>query len=207
LAFPRRILPRHRRHRRADRERRPLAAVRAGGGAGIDLDPREIIATRHTEDGRFVIFSSAGVTAGWPLRHGLLVRLDAMVACDGWTVQQLLGVVQARLAAEKARSAHAAAGVALAFLDSALAVYKSVSASASPAVSFELGDPASPYQPSVSGAARQHHPAVIDGRIDDTDRNAIRQCCILAWRKRQYAADGGRPLKEKLLRRGAAARR
>ena len=123
----------------------------------IDLDPREIIATRHADDGRFVIFSSAGVTAGWPLPfwgvvadtgsdgHGLLVRLDAMVACDGWTVPQLLTVVHARLAAEHARSADGAAGAALACLDQALAVYADVPAASSPAVTFEPGDPASPY--------------------------------------------------------------
>jgi hypothetical protein len=128
----------------------------------IDLDPREVIATRHASDGRFVIFSSAGVTAGWPLPfwgviadtgadgHGLLVRLDAMVACDGWTMPQLLGVVRARLADEHARSADAAAGAALACLDQALAVYDGVPAAVSPLVSFEPGDPASPYPWSVA---------------------------------------------------------
>jgi hypothetical protein len=123
----------------------------------IDLDPREIIATRHTDDGRFVIFSSAGVTAGWPLPfwgviadtgsdgHGLLVRLDAMVACDGWTVPQLLSVVRTRLADEHARSADPAAGAAVVCLDQALAVYQGIPAATAPAVSFERGGPASPY--------------------------------------------------------------
>jgi hypothetical protein len=123
----------------------------------IDLDPREVIATRRASDGRFVIFSSAGVTAGWPLPfwgvvadtgadgHGLLVRLDAMVACDGWTVPQLLGVVRARLAAEHARSADAAAGAAVACLNQALAVYEGVPAAVSPAVGFEPSGLASPF--------------------------------------------------------------
>jgi hypothetical protein len=128
----------------------------------IDLGPREIIATRHTDDGRFVIFSSAGVTAGWPLPfwgviadtgadgHGLLVRLDAMVACDGWTVPQLLTVVHARLVAEQARFAAGSTEAAIACLDRALAVYADVSAASSPAVTFEPGDPASPYPCTVA---------------------------------------------------------
>jgi hypothetical protein len=63
----------------------------------IDFDPLEVVTTRRASDGRFVIFSSAGVTVSWPLPfwggadtagdgHGLLVRLDAVVAYDGWTV-------------------------------------------------------------------------------------------------------------------------
>jgi hypothetical protein len=123
----------------------------------IDLDPREVIATRHATDGRFVIFSSAGVTVGWSLPfwgviadtgsdgHGLLVRLDAMVACDGWTVPQLLGIVRARLVAERERSPDVTTEAALACLGSALDVYKDVPASGSSPVSFEPGDPASPY--------------------------------------------------------------
>jgi hypothetical protein len=123
----------------------------------IDLDPREVIATRHASDGRFVIFSSAGVTVGWPLPfwgvvadtgadgHGLLVRLDAMVACDGWTVPQLLTVAHARLAAEQARFAAGSTEAALACLERALVVYADVPAFSSPAVTFGPGDPASPY--------------------------------------------------------------
>jgi hypothetical protein len=123
----------------------------------IDLDPREVIATRRASDGRFVIFSSAGVTVGWPLPfwgvvadtgadgHGLLVRLDAMVACDGWTVPQLLTVVHARLGAEQGRFAAGSTEAAIAYLDRALAEYTDVPAASSPAVTFEPGDPTSPY--------------------------------------------------------------
>lgn len=124
----------------------------------IDIDDSDIVATRHATDGRFVLFSAAGVLPGWPLRfwgviadtgsdgHGLLVRLDAMLACDGWTVPQLLAIVHARLVAEQARFADVATAAAIAGLDRALAVYADVPAALLPAVSFEPGDQPSPYR-------------------------------------------------------------
>jgi hypothetical protein len=114
----------------------------------IDIDPEAIVARPVASDGRFVIFSSDGVAPGWPLRfwgvvadtgadgHGLLVRLDAMVACDGWTVLQLLGVVRARLAAERERAGAGAgareAEAAVICLNRALAAYADLPAAAAP---------------------------------------------------------------------------
>ncbi|GAB0115738.1 hypothetical protein [Acidisoma sp. C75] len=125
----------------------------------IEIEPEDIVATRLASDGRFLIFLSYGVTPGWPLKfwgvvadtgsdgHGMLVRLDAMVACDGWTLPQLLKVARARLAAERERAGDSAreAESAVVYLDRALAVYANLPVSMSAEVTFEAGEAPSPY--------------------------------------------------------------
>ena len=82
----------------------------------IHIDPRDVVATRKTTDGRFVIFTSTDVQPRWLLRFwgvvidtggdgfGTLVRFEERTAPDGWTVRQLIHVVQARMEAEHERA-------------------------------------------------------------------------------------------------------
>ncbi len=82
----------------------------------IDVNQNDIVAVRHTEDGRFAIFTSTDILAHWNQKfwgvlldtggdgHGILVRYGNAGAPAGWTVRQLILVVQARMAADHARA-------------------------------------------------------------------------------------------------------
>ncbi len=125
----------------------------------IDIDKKDIIATRRTSDGRFVIFTGTDVRPSWPLRwwgavadtggdgFGLLARLDGLSAPDGWTARQLLAVAQARMAAEGERHPSTAAAEAVAHLELAAAAFREPTGQMAPdaPVVFEPGDEASPY--------------------------------------------------------------
>ena len=125
----------------------------------IDIDQKDIVATRQTSDGRFVIFTATDVRPSWPVRwwgavadtggdgFGLLVRLDGLSAPDGWTARQLLAVAQARMAAEAARRPATATAAAIAHLDLASSSFKEPTGQTAPdaPVTFEPGDGPSIY--------------------------------------------------------------
>ena len=127
----------------------------------IEIRNEDIVAERRTADGRFVLFTSTDVKAGWPLPwwgavcdtggdgFGLPVRLDELAAPAGWTARQLLVVARRRFAAEGERLRHRATHEAAAALDQA-AVERMERISPSPAassnaISFRGGGVASPY--------------------------------------------------------------
>lgn len=97
----------------------------------IDVSKADIVTTRQTGDGRFVVFTKTDVRLGWPLPwwgvvadaggdgYGLLVRLDGVSAPDGWTARQLLLVARRRMVAEAARCTMEASAEAVAALDRA----------------------------------------------------------------------------------------
>src|SRR5271154_4035779 len=84
----------------------------------IDFDEKSIVAARRTGDGeRFALFTNSDVRPYWGQRFwgvvldtggdgfGLPVRYGTSCAApSGWTLRQLIGVVQARMAAEYARA-------------------------------------------------------------------------------------------------------
>ena len=125
----------------------------------IDVSDSDIVLTRHTGDGRFVLFTSTDVRPGWPLRwwgavadtggdgFGLLVRIDRNAAPDGWTARQLLAVAHARMSAEVGRLPSAVTLAAVASLDRATASLAGMFAppAADDPVTFEPSDVASPY--------------------------------------------------------------
>ncbi len=131
----------------------------------IYIDPRDVVATRHTADGRFVIFTSTDVQPRWLQRFwgvvldtggdgfGTLARFEERTAPSGWTVRQLIQVVQARMEAEHRRARDGGALAVLQELRRATgfrpvispAAPQVTSPPAPPDVSFELRDQASPY--------------------------------------------------------------
>ena len=131
----------------------------------IPVRNEDLVAERRTGDGRFVLFSSAGVQPHWPLRwwgavcdtgadgFGLLVRLDESAAPAGWTAQQLLEVARRRLAAEGERLPMLATRQAVEALDKALVTMGRISApSDNPApLSFRSRGAASPYPWTLAG--------------------------------------------------------
>ena len=78
----------------------------------IDINPDDVVGVCHDPAGRFVIFSRAGMPAGFPLPwwavcldtggdgFGILVRPSSAAAGDGWTAAELLRVAVARADAE-----------------------------------------------------------------------------------------------------------
>ena len=139
----------------------------------IDIDPREVVATRHTADGRFVIFTSTDVPPRWLLRFwgvvidtggdgfGTLVRFEERTAPEGWTVRQLMQVVQARMEAEHQRSRDGGALAVLQELRRATGFRPAnppappeamvpPAPPAPPAVTFEPGGLPSPYGSTVA---------------------------------------------------------
>ncbi len=138
----------------------------------IDIDPSDIVTVRHTAEGRFVIFTSSDILPHWKQRfwgvvldtggdgHGALVRYGPAGAPAGWSVRQLIQVVQARMAAEEARAPVSGARAVMDALASATAFRPSGdpnSARASapaggdpPMVAFDQGDLASPYEWTVA---------------------------------------------------------
>jgi hypothetical protein len=129
----------------------------------IDLDEKSIVAVRRTGDGeRFVLFSNADVLPFWEQRFwtvvldtggdgfGLPVRFGTVcTAPSGWTLRQLIVVVQARMALEHARAPEAGA---LAVLDALGRAVRHM-AQGDPlgaGVHFCPGAPASPYSWTVA---------------------------------------------------------
>jgi hypothetical protein len=102
----------------------------------IDIDANDIVATRRTADGRFLIFTSTDVRPAWPTRwwgvvadtrgdgFGFLVRLDEDAAPQGWTARQLLSIARHRMAIEGQRQPSAATATAIANLDLAAAGFR-----------------------------------------------------------------------------------
>ena len=99
----------------------------------IPVRDEDIVVSRRTGDGRFVLFTSTDVQPGWPLPwwgvvadtggdgFGLLVRLDDAAAPTGWTGRQLLHVVRHRLAEEAGRGQGGPAAASVEALDLAAA--------------------------------------------------------------------------------------
>ncbi len=126
----------------------------------IPVRDGDVVVSRATSDGRFVLFTSTDVMPGWPLPwwgvvadtggdgFGLLVRLDEDSAPAGWTARQLLLVVRSRLASEAARHALVITGDAVAALDRAAACRWEIEppgTAADAALAFITVDDASPY--------------------------------------------------------------
>jgi hypothetical protein len=142
----------------------------------IDINDADIVTTRHTADGRFVIFTSTDVQPGWPLRWwtavadtggdglGIPVRLDAAAAPAGWTARQLLTVAHARMVAENERLSREIAMAAIASLDLAVAGgwgQVELMARDDP-VAFAAGGEASPYAWTVARCGPFHLPLCPD---------------------------------------------
>lgn len=125
----------------------------------IDVNEADIVATRRTSGGRFLLFTSTDVQPGWPVRWwgavadtggdglGLLVRVDELAAPEGWTARQLLMVALERMGAECERSASGACCAAFAHLELALSLCRGRGEreARDDPVSFEPGGDASPY--------------------------------------------------------------
>jgi len=87
----------------------------------IDIDPDDVVGFFHDPAGRFVIFSRAGMPAGFPLPWwavcldtggdgiGILVRPSSAAPGDGWTAAELLRVAVARADVELVAGARPAA--------------------------------------------------------------------------------------------------
>jgi hypothetical protein len=142
----------------------------------IDINDADIVATRHTADGRFVIFTSTDVQPGWPLRwwtavadtggdgFGIPVRLDGAAAPAGWTARQLLAVTRARMLAESERQSRAITAAAIASLDLATAAGwgRVEPVARDDPVAFATGDGASPYAWTVARCGELHLPLCPD---------------------------------------------
>ncbi len=131
----------------------------------IDFDEKSIVAVRRTaDDQRFVLFTNTDVLAHWGQRFwgvvldtggdgfGTLVRYGtSCTAPSGWTIRQLICVVQARLAAEHARAPEAGGLAVLEALGVAVRQMPEGDVLGN-GVSFEPGGPipASPYRWSVA---------------------------------------------------------
>ena len=126
----------------------------------IAVRDEDIVLTRRTGDGRFLLFTSTDVKPEWTLRwwgtlldtsadaHGILVRVDELAAPSGWSGRQLLHVVRRRLAAEGERCPLPATREAVAALDQALACRwerGAISGAQCTPVSFRPGGVGSPY--------------------------------------------------------------
>jgi hypothetical protein len=97
----------------------------------ISIRNEDVVITRRTGDGRFLLFTSTDTKPTWLLPwwgvvcdtgadgYGLLVRLDERAAPAGWTPRQLMSVVRHRLAADGERQPSQAARDAVAALDKA----------------------------------------------------------------------------------------
>ncbi len=124
----------------------------------IDFDETSIVAVRRTGDGeRFVIFTDADVLPFWEQRFwtavldtggdgfGLPVRYGTVCSApSGWTLRQLICVVQARMVAEHARMPEAGAAAVLEALDRAIR-HMSAAEPLGNGIDFEPGWQDSPY--------------------------------------------------------------
>jgi hypothetical protein len=126
----------------------------------IAVRDEDVVLTRRTGDGRFVLFTSTDMKPEWTLpwwgvladtgadAYGILVRADALAAPSGWTARQLLLVARTRLAAEGERCPLPATRDAVAALDQALACRwerGAPSGKDGTSLSFRPGGAASPY--------------------------------------------------------------
>ena len=125
----------------------------------IDFDEKSIVATRRTADGeRFALFTNADVPQFWGQRFwvvvldtggdgfGLPVRYGTVCSApSGWTIRQLVLVVQARMAAEHARMPE---GGALAILEALGRAVRQMQMGEPLGVGVELcpGGQSSPYK-------------------------------------------------------------
>jgi hypothetical protein len=124
----------------------------------IDIHETEIVAVRRTGDGEHVaLFTNTGVPPFWCQRFwtvvldtggdalGLPVRYGtACTAPSGWTLRQLICVVQARLALEHARAPHSGALAVLEALAQAVR-HMQMGEPLGSGVDFAEGSVASPY--------------------------------------------------------------
>ncbi len=131
----------------------------------IDFDEKSIIATRRTADGeRFALFTNADVPTFWEQRFwtvvldtggdgfGLPVRYGTVSSAPvGWSLRQLVLVVQARMALEHARMPE---GGALAVLEALGRATKQMQAGEplGAGVEFCPGGQPSPYRWTVARA-------------------------------------------------------
>jgi hypothetical protein len=121
----------------------------------IDINQTDTVTTRHTIDGRFVLFTSADVQSDWLLPwwgvtcdiggdgFGLLVRLDNFSAPQGWTARQLLAVIHARALATAKLSDTAITAEVIAAIE--LAAKCNWGMGAESPVSFSTGDEPSAF--------------------------------------------------------------
>jgi hypothetical protein len=134
----------------------------------IALRNEDIVLTRRTVDGRFVIFTCTDVRPIWPLRwwgavadtgadgYGILARVDAQAAPEGWTAAQLIQVVRKRLSAEAVRRPMPVTRVAAAALNLAGVVRlerAKEAAAKGGLVEFRAGGIPSPYAWTVASQA------------------------------------------------------
>ena len=131
----------------------------------IDFDEKSIIATRRTADGeRFALFTNADVPPFWEQRFwtvvldtgsdgfGLPVRYGTVSSAPvGWSLRQLVLVVQARMALEHARMPE---GGALAVLEALGRAVRQMQAGEQlgAGVEFCPGGQSSPYRWTVARA-------------------------------------------------------
>jgi hypothetical protein len=125
----------------------------------IDFDEKDLVVTRRTADGeRFALFLNSDVQPFWGQKFwtavldtggdgfGLQVRYGTgCTAPSGWTVRQLICVVQARMALEQARMPDAGALAVLEALGQAVTLMPEGEEVGS-GVSFEPGWQDSPYR-------------------------------------------------------------
>jgi len=129
----------------------------------IDLDDKDVVAVRRTtDDQRFAIFTDTDVLPFWGQRFwgvvldtggdgfGLPVRYGSVCpAPGGWSLRQLICVVQARMAAEHARAPGAGALAVLEALGHAVRQMPN-GEPLGYGVSFVPGGQASPYRWTVA---------------------------------------------------------
>jgi hypothetical protein len=175
----------------------------------IDVREEDIVLTRRTQDGRFILFTCTDVRPIWPLRwwgavadtggdgHGILARVDTLAAPEGWTAAQLLRVARRRLAAEAARQPLPATRVAVAALNLACLVRLERSAPATAAggrdVQFRAGGAASPYDWTVASQAGFDLPLCPDPESQD-EGITPEQLLIVADQLLLDAAAAGLPI-------------
>jgi hypothetical protein len=135
----------------------------------IDFDEKSIVSVRRTaDDERFALFSNADVLSFWGQKFwtvaldtggdgfGLSVRYGTVcTAPSGWTLRQLICVVQARMAAEYARAPASGALAALEALGRAIRQLPEGEPLGS-GVSFEPGGQVSPYRWTVARCGDLH---------------------------------------------------
>lgn len=146
----------------------------------IDFDEKAIVAARATtDDRRFVLCTNTDVLPHWGQRfwgvaldtggdgHGILVRYGTGGgASSGWTLRQLLCVVQARLALEHARAPE---GGALAVLEASGRAVRQLPAGEAlgNGIDFAPGGLASPYAWTLAWTGDQVLPLCPDPQSRD----------------------------------------
>jgi len=141
----------------------------------IDLDEKDIVAVRRTADGeRLALFTRTDVLPFWG-QHFWTAMLDtggdgfgiqirygtACTAPSGWTLRQLICVMQARLALEHARAPESGALAVLEALGQAVRQMPEGEPLGN-GVDFALGGQASPYAWTVALCGDFHLPLCPD---------------------------------------------